>query len=117
MASTRDINSPENYRLEQWALEKQKEYMPYKSYATPRSTMFAGDGLLFGRVGNDQLSNNAVEIETFLYGIGSNNLVNPKGPVVAEIKTLPSLDIFNKSPVILPKPLVTEPGQRLRLFE
>lgn len=117
MASTRDINSPGNYSLEQYSLEKERLYMPYKPYATPVETMFAGDGLIMGRIGNPKLSENAVDIETFLYGIGSTNLVIPKAPVVPEIKHLKSLDIFEKTPVILPKPLVREPGQRLRFFE
>jgi len=117
MASTRNINSPGDYRLEQYTLEKERRYMPYKPYAAPRQTMFPGNGLLSGKVGNPQLSNNAVDIETFLYGIGANNLVTPNPPVVPDIKQLKSLNIIDRIPLILPKPLVTEPGQRLRLFE
>jgi|LakMenE18May11ns_1017448.scaffolds.fasta_scaffold9948389_2 hypothetical protein len=117
MASTRDINQPGDYVLEQFALDKQRNYMPYGAYATPPQTMFAGDGLLNGKVGNTQLAKNAVDIETFLYGIGANNLVKPKAPVVPEIKTLKSLNIIDRLPVILPEPLVIEPAQRLRLFE
>lgn len=116
MASTRDINDPQNYRLEQFALEKQRDYLPYQPFAYPQETMFAGDGLLGGKVGNTQLAHNAVEIETFLYGIGSSNLVHPMKPVVPEIKNIKTLDIIDKLPVILPQPLVREPGQRLRFF-
>jgi hypothetical protein len=117
MASTRDINSPGNYKLEQYSLEKERLYMPYKPYATPQETMFAGDGLLVGKMGNSKLSGNGTDIETFLYGIGSSNLVSEPEQVVPEIKQLKSLNIIDRIPLILPNPLVLEPGQRLRLFE
>jgi hypothetical protein len=117
MASTRNINDSGNYKVEQYALEKERQYMPYKPYAVTKETYFAGDGLLPGRFGNQQLSNNAVEIETFLYGIGSCNLVTPLPPIVPDIKQLKSLNMIDRIPVILPDPLVLEPGQRLRLFE
>jgi hypothetical protein len=117
MASTRDKNSPGNYSLEQYALKKERDYLPYKPFSCPQETMFCGDGLLMGRIGNTQLSENAINIENFLYGIGSSNLVNPQSPVVPEIKQLNSLSIIDRIPLILPKPLTTQPAQRLRLFE
>jgi hypothetical protein len=117
MASTRNINDPENYKLEQYSLMKERNYMPFKSYACPTETMFAGDGLIQGNLRNTQLANNAVDVESFLYGINTSNLVNPIAPVVADIKQLKSLSIIDRIPIIMPKPLVTEPGQRLRLFE
>jgi hypothetical protein len=79
--------------------------------------MFPGDGLLTGRIGNPQLSRNAVEIESFLYGVGANNLVHPKSSVVPEINELRSLNIIDRLPVYLPQPLIIEKGQRLRLLE
>lgn len=117
MASTRNINDPENYKLEQHSLMKGRNYMPFKSYACPNETMFAGDGLIQGNIRNSQLSNNAVDVESFLYGINTSNLVNASAPVVPDIKQLKSLSIIDRIPVILPKPLVVEPGQRLRLLE
>jgi len=117
MASTRDKNQPANYSLEQYSLEKQRQYLQNNIYAVTEKTMFCGDGLLTGRLANTQLSNNAVDIENFLYGIGANNLVEKKPDVVPEIKYLDSLNIFKKNPTQLPKPLVTERGQRLRFFE
>lgn len=117
MSSTRNINNQENYNLKQYSLNKERLYMPNSSFSSPTETMFPGNGLLPGKIANSQLSNNAIDIETFLFGIGSSNLVNSYIPVVPNIKPLKSLNMFNTNNVILPNPLVIEPGQRLRLFE
>jgi hypothetical protein len=116
MASARDKNSPANYALEQYSLQKAREYPIYTRYATPIETMWAGDGLIGGRMGARKLANNPEDIESFLFGIGANNLVEPKPQVVAELYGLRSMNIYKKDAVYMPKPLVIQPKQRLRLF-
>jgi len=113
MASTRNKNTPGNYRSETNENERIANYMPYKSYATPDASMFCGNGLLPGRVGSQGLSHNACDIESFLYGIGSTNLVNPLPDTVAELKPLPSLNVMDKTALMMPKPLVIAPYQRI----
>lgn len=117
MASTRNINQPGDYFLEEFSYLKQTKYYTFIPSTVPVQTCFPGDGLLAGQVGNPQLATNAVDIETALYGIGSNNLVKPQPPVVPHIRQLDTLDIFTRLPVFLPEPLVVEKGQRLRFFK
>ena len=114
MASTRNKNTPGNYESEQVSLNQQKDWLLYEHGAGGRTqtTYLAGNGLLAGRHGPDQLSSNATDIESFLYGVGSTNLVNPQGPVVPLMTPIKSLNIFQKGPVYVPKPLVVERGQR-----
>jgi len=115
MTSTRNKNSVGDYHYEQTAMLKQNEYYTYVhgSQGMAKQTNLAGDGLIHGRIACSQLSNNSCDIESFLFGIGSVNLVNPKPTPVAELKYLPSLSIIDKQTLLLPKPLVIEPNQRI----
>ena len=115
MASTRNKNSQGDYTIEQTALVKQLEYTNYVhgSQGMAFQTNYAGDGLVHGRIAANHLSHNSCDIESFLFGIGSVNLVNPKPVPVPQLKQLPSLSIIDKTPVLLPPPLVIEPNQRI----
>ena len=113
MASTRNKNTPGNYQSETNENNRIAEYMPYHSFAKPEQTLFCGNGLLPGRVGSQGLSHNACDVESFLYGIGSTNLVDPLPKTVAELKPLQSLNVMNKTPLLLPNPLVITPYQRI----
>ena len=117
MASGRDKNSPGNYALEQYSLKNGREYLTYADASIAQKTMFPGNGLLTGRYSNTLLSNNGTEIESFLYGIGAKNLVDPKPNVVANIKKLDQISLFETQPVVLPKTWEPEKGQRLRLID
>jgi len=112
MASTRSKNTPGNYCMEQWSLEKQAAFPVYTNARVPVESMIAGDGLVHGRMGGTELAYNAVDIETQLFGIGSTNLANPKAAVNPQLKNLPSLSVIDRLPVILPEPLVIQENQR-----
>ena len=112
MASTRNRNCPGDYALEQKVNVQTREYSLYKEYGTPIRTQFAGDGLLMGRMGPDKLSGNYCDIESQLFGIGTTNLVKPKGPVTPDIIRLQSLSVIDRIPLIVPEPLYIEPKQR-----
>ncbi len=114
MSSTRNKNTPSDYLAEQSALQKQSLYQTYLHGPAGEceTTYFPGDGLVGGRFAPTLLSNNACDIESYLYGIGSTNLVNPLPTLQPDIKPLQSLNIVEKNQVILPKPLVIEGRQR-----
>jgi len=112
MTSTRNKNTEGNYKLEQYQLLGQSNYIHYETYGKPAETLFAGNGLLCGRVGSMALSNNSCDIESYLYGIGSTNLVSPYEKPVLDIKHLNSLNICEKREILLPQPLVVEHNQR-----
>jgi hypothetical protein len=114
MASTRNINTRGNYCLQQQAYTHGREYTVYanSAYGEAYNTKLPGNGLLPGQMPWNKLSNNAADIESFLYGINSTNLVNPAGPLTPELTQLQSANIFDKSPTLMPEPLVIEKNQR-----
>ena len=114
MSSTRNRNTPGNYQLEQWSLEQSRvqQSYTYQPNGQAITTHFAGDGLLPSRLPPTLLSNNSVDIESFLRGVGTTNLVHPKSDVQPELNPIAQLAIFNKNPLLLPKPLYVEPEQR-----
>ena len=114
MASTRNKNTIGDYDLEQKAKNRQSDYLSYLPFNQPTQTHFPGNGLITGRFGPTELCNNSCDVESFLYGIGSTNLVTPKENPIAEIKKLDSLNIIDTLPVILPSPLIIEGNQRPR---
>lgn len=112
MASTRNKNTPGNYCMEQWSLDKGSAFTTYKDSVVPTQSMYAGDGLLPGRIGNPALAKNPEDIESFLFGIGSTNLVSKKPDLRPELNDLPSLNIIDRISLILPEVLVVERNQR-----
>jgi hypothetical protein len=112
MASTRNRNTQDDYNLEQWSNTQDINYKTYTSFGKPNTTHFPGDGLLGGRVGAGELAFNNHDVESFLFGIGSTNLVKPNPTIVPDIKSLKSLSIISRLPVAIPDPLVIEPNQR-----
>ena len=58
------------------------------------------------------LSHNSVDIETFLFGINSTNLVNPAPPLTPELKCLQQANVFNSTPIIMPVPQAIPKNQR-----
>jgi hypothetical protein len=116
MASTRNINYVGNYCLEQKQYSNSSNYTlyPNSQYGSAYTTMLPGDGVLPGQMPGNVLSSNSIQIESFLFGIGSTNLVNPvPHTIIPELYPLRSANFFEKSKRIsIPKPLVIEKDQR-----
>ena len=116
MASTRNKNYAGNYCLEQKQFADSAQYTlyPNSQYGAAFDTMMPGNGINPGQIPWNQLSNNAVQIESFLFGINATNLVNPAPHhIVPELKSLGTVNFFEKSKVVqVPQPLVIEKFQR-----
>ena len=114
MASTRNKNTPGNYCLEQKEYKEFSNYTlyPNSQYGAAYNTRLAGNGLNPGQIPWNKLSYNAADIESFLFGIGSTNLEEPKIETIANFKSLKSLNIIDHIPIIIPEPLVIQTGQR-----
>lgn len=114
MASTRNNNTQGNYYLEQREFRQSENYTLYENsqYGAAYLTRLPGNGLNPAQIPWNKLSNNAVEIESFLLGINSTNLVKPEPPLIAQLNHLDSANIFIKDPVLLPEPLVVLKSQR-----
>jgi hypothetical protein len=118
MASTRSKNTPGNYCLEERDYKEARSYLlyPNSQYGTAYHTQLPGTGLLPGQIPGNQLSHNTADIESFLFGINTTNLVNPAPKLVAELKSLESVNIFKKEATFIPEPLIIEKNQRPFLF-
>ena len=114
MASTRNKNTPGNYCLEQREYNHSEQYTLYKNsqYGEAYNTKLAGNGLNPGQMPWNTLSYNAPDVESFLLGINSTNLVTPAPVFVPELKCLKSANVFEKGPTFIPEPLVIEKNQR-----
>jgi hypothetical protein len=114
MASTRNRNTPGDYESEQREYQRQLDYFTYihSQYGKPTESHFPGNGLLQGRVAPTVLSGNSCDVESFLYGIGSTNLVKPKSETTVEIYRLQSLNVADRLPLHMPDPLVVRNDER-----
>lgn len=112
MASTRNKNTPGNYNLEQRDNLQNVNYNTYAQYGTASTTRLPGNGLTPAKLPWNQMSHNAADIESFLFGINSTNLVNPAPTFVPKLINLDSTNIYEKSPILMPEPLTIEKNQR-----
>jgi hypothetical protein len=114
MASTRNKNTPGNYNLEQREYSQFENYTlyPNSQYGAAYNTRLPGNGLLPAQIPWNKMSYNAPDIESFLLGINSTNLVNPAPCFVPELAKLDSTNIYEKGPIFIPEPLVIEKNQR-----
>ena len=106
MASTRNKNTPGNFCLEQRqnvGIEKWQLYINgANGYAY--DTKLPGNGLNPGQLPMDALSHNPADIESFLWGINSTNLVNPAPSLTPELKCLGTANVFKSKRIIMPVP-------------
>lgn len=114
MASTRNKNTPGNYALERFASERKHQELMFihQTQGQAQQTNLPGNGLLSGRYAGRDLAKNDNDIESYLFGIGSTNLENPMTPITPNINTLPSLNVIEKTPMIMPRNFGIEPNQR-----
>ena len=114
MASTRNKNSPGDYKMEQDRFKNKMDYLTDKKngYSVPTENHFAGNGLLMGRIASENLAYNACDIESYLRGTGLTNLVSPMPEFHPDIKPFLSLSIMDKTPLVMPEPLIVKKNQR-----
>jgi hypothetical protein len=115
MSSTRNNNSAGDYALQQqqYNLARVHIHAPYrKSYHTSLVDL----GYNPDHLPREELSQNPIDIESKLMGIGSSNLVSAQPTVYPSLKHLPTHSYFNRTPMVMPKRLVVEPNQRPSLW-
>jgi hypothetical protein len=114
MASTRNKNTPGNYCLEERQYSESRQYTLYEhsAYGSAVDTRLPGNGLNPGQFPNNQLSSNSTDIESFLLGVNSTNLVKPQGPLTPQLNCLKTANIFETRPVYMPNPVIVEKNQR-----
>jgi|TARA_Y100000591_G_C21821003_1_gene693613 hypothetical protein len=118
MASTRNRNTSLNYNLEQKnnKIIEDKNLFINSSYGRAYEEHIPSIGYRPSFMSRDTFSNNPIDIESSLYGIGSTNLETPCQPVEPSLKTIKFKEFFDRpNSVIMPYPLVLENNQRPRL--
>ena len=116
MASTRNKNMPGEYCLHQMSNKHSTNYNTYKGAAINKINLLPCAGILTGPTPNTVLSKNATDIESFLLGINSSNLVDPTPPFNAKLKCNGLLSFYNRLQPLLPTPMVIEGCQRPTIF-
>ena len=114
MASTRNKNTPGNYCLDQKQNVEIETWQLYKNGANGHAynTKLAGNGLNPGQMPWSTLSHNPADIESFLWGINSTNLVSSAPSLTPELTCLESTNLFENKPVIMPVPQAIPKYQR-----
>ena len=114
MASTRNNNTPGNYCIQQrgYSLALKYDLYPNSQYGDAYNPAIPCIGYTPSHMPRNTLSSNPVEIESALFGINSTNLVSPQPPVKPQLKNIPTRSFFQRTPLIMPKPLVIEGNQR-----
>jgi hypothetical protein len=115
MSATRNKNWAGNYCLEQRQYKDKESYTLYEnsSYGYAFDTRLPGNGLNPGQIPGNQLSNNSVQVESFLFGINSTNLVNPAPTQIhLDKKYLNTANCFETQRVLMPEKFKMLPGQR-----
>lgn len=107
---TRNKNQQGNYIMEQHAISKTYDEKTYinASQGQAFQTNFCGDGLLSGRIAGRDLAKDDTDVESFLFGIGSGNLIQSSLPMIIENKNIKSMNIFKKEQVRLPTDIIID---------
>jgi len=111
---TRNKNTIGNYNLEQLNKIKTFSYQiyEYSAFGKCENNFLPGLGLGASYMPNVELSKNATDIDSYLKGIGSTNLVSPLAPITPELCKYKSLNLFEKDPVYVPSSVAVEANQR-----
>jgi len=116
MSSTRLINDSGDYCQQQKESRLAEQFALYKYKCISNDSAYPCVGINVPKMTNGYnngiLSENASDIESALFGIGSTNLVNTKAPVVAKLNQLPTKKFFTRPDLFIPEPLVVEKFQR-----
>jgi hypothetical protein len=114
MALDINKNTPGNYRLYVKGNDEMVDnyFYSHNPWANPTQILFAGNGLVQGKMHANVLSKNDIDIDSYLRGIRANDLVNRPFTVVPELVPPTTLNVTSKLPQILPQPLVVSRENR-----
>lgn len=112
MSSTRFKNDIGEYTLEQ-RINKNVCSNRIATLRTRNSRLGLPElGFNPSHIPSQQLSYNAVDVESQLYGIGTSNLVTPHVHVTPKLISHSNISYFSKPELILPQPFVHKGNQR-----
>ncbi len=112
MANTRNRNTVENYKLEKEAYGQKREWITYEHSHLAYQSNLPGNGLGGAWIPRTELSSNSEDVESYLFGIGASNLVEGARNTEVQPKSMRSLEIADRLPLIMPDPMLIEGNQR-----
>tara|TARA_B100000424_G_scaffold244560_1_gene214947 strand:+ start:476 stop:829 length:354 start_codon:yes stop_codon:yes gene_type:complete len=113
MTSTRNRNTTIDYNLEQLKYTNYLKNNLYINYGRPTTECFPNIGYTPSKLSRETLSNNPIDIESTLMGIGSSNLVIPCTPPTPSLRTIDFKPFFDHTKtVIMPYPFLKDNFQR-----
>lgn len=118
MASTRNKNTSIDYNLEKKLNKGIEDYnlFPFSANGFAVEPAIPNAGINIGNMQGCVLSNNCIDIESNLRGIGLSNLEETTSPsFTADLKKLKTVDFIPRRKTIMPDPLVIENAQRPNL--
>ena len=101
MAGTRNKQMLGNFTADQGQVVKQERWLLNTTACANDRPAFPV-GLNAPRMPASILANNSTDIETALFGIGTNNYVFPQKPVVPRPIHLPQVSFYEVAPVYIP---------------
>jgi hypothetical protein len=114
MASTRNNNMKTEYTLQQIGYSNVLERNMYKhsTYGNPTNPglPLAGSAPP-SHMSRCLLSNNSIDIESRLFGIGSSNLVKSPPKVVPQLNKLKDIQFFKRPNIIVPRDIYISTNQ------
>jgi hypothetical protein len=116
MTSTCLKNLPGQYCNDQKREHLEREYLVYKGGVIPKESFLPDFGINAGKMSGAYshkiLSQNTPDLESFLFGIGTTNLVKPYRNPPMLVNKVDTIKFFNQTNAQMPIPLVVEKRQR-----
>jgi len=101
MASTRNLNTKSDYKLEKIKDKGINDYLHYQGARVNQSPALFKNGPNPSMYGGE-LSTNMVDVESMLRGIRATDLEGESFSVVPRFKALEEISYFEKIPLIIP---------------
>ena len=101
MASTRNLNTPSDYKLTKIKDKEMTNYLHYQGSRVNDSPALFKNGPNPNMYGGE-LSKNAVDIESMLRGIRATDLEGESFSTMPRLKELSEISYFDKIPLIIP---------------
>jgi hypothetical protein len=111
MASTRNINNPDDYHMRQRVYTGTNEYLAFTPFHVATNTAISTD-YSASFLPRHLLCKNSIDVESQLFGINASNLVTPAAKVTPENTKLPTVSFFERQACYMPRDLTVEPNQR-----
>jgi hypothetical protein len=101
MASTRNLNTPSDYKLKKIKDKEMDDYLHYQGSRVNQSPALFKNGPNPNMYGGE-LSKNMVDVESMLRGIRATDLEGESFSVNPSLKQLNEISYFDKIPLIIP---------------